>query len=544
MFLLLFFFSWSITTALAQFVVQAQKPEFRPDLTWDLGIGPGLNDTANLVFNTVHSLLLGWPNRRYRNGHTVVPGVIPTGTFLYHGRGDPVVPTHPEWTALDFELSTLYCGLFTPDGEGCWHLTLVAERPLNILYFDGYSGLKLPGSGTLDSQDVLAWGEVMPDRYHDEPQRIVDLCKWGQNFGLDGFVRLHTSYEVMLCDFSSGLKVKSMLHINIPYLPPSPNISSHLSSAYQNTIAPGMKLGVPLDSFGMGELLASKRIDEYPGETRIQLHLHRLVSFYDTELVPSLISTRFGKHRLQHRILGISHSDIQAVRHRVQIELSTSTKSAHDIAWSSLFRAIVQQYAARLELIQHDLNSTDRSIGSLSTTLRATFLQLRGLLQPYDLVSTRAAVDGTKDKLSWVTQVYEMCATAYPTFSSASGPANFTTSENLMLTALKATNREICRVITSMWADGISHQMENPLASSHNTRMLFRSIHKRWKEDIDSLMLWLDWSVWLKCNPSCSLNEMCYLPMSPYLVPGADPADDWITQARDPRPTCVPKHSR
>ncbi|KAJ3783168.1 hypothetical protein GGU10DRAFT_361639 [Lentinula aff. detonsa] len=531
--------SWLSATSTANFV-----PDVYPDSTWDLNIGPSQNDTANLVFNTVHSLLMGWPNRRYRNGHAVVPGIIPTGTFLYHGRGDPVVPATPEWTALDFELSTLYCGLFSTDNKGCWHLTLAVERPLRVLYFDGYSGLKLPGSGTLDSQDVLAWGKVMPDRYRDEPQRINDLCTWGHSFGIDGFVRLHTSYEVMLCDFSAGLKVESKLHINVPYLPPSPSCSFHPNSSCQNTPAPGMKLGIPLDTFGMGELLASKRVDDYPGETRVQLHLHRLVSFYDISLVPSLVSQRFGQHRLQHRILGINHSDIGTVQHRVQRELAPHkwTSPSHSIDWSSLFHTIVQRYAARLESIRFDLNSTDRSSAGLSTALRATFLQLRAMLQPYDLVAARPAVDGVSQDISWATVVYKTCVTVHPKFISNS--AKLTSSEKLLLYALEVTNREICRTLTKMWAYGMNHRMDTPLSNGSATITPLKTIHERWKQEVDALMLWLDWSVWLKCNPACNPDEMCYLPISPYLVPGADPADDWITQARDPQPTCIPRHSR
>ncbi|KAJ4469799.1 hypothetical protein C8R41DRAFT_802073 [Lentinula lateritia] len=539
--LLLLLLGWLMVTRTAQFI--AQQPEIDLDSTWDLELGPNPNDTANLVFNSVHSLSMGWPNRRYRNGHTVVPGIIPAGTFLYHGRGDPTVPATPEWTAFDFELSTLYCGLFTTDNTGCWHLTLVVERPLNIVYFDGYSGLKLPGSGTLDSQDVLAWGRVMPDRYSDEPRRIKDLCKWGNNFGIDGFVRLHTSFEVMICDFSAGLKVSSMLHINVPYHPTSPNYSSY-STRYPHIRAPDMELGVPLDTFGMEELVASKRIDEYPGETRVQLHLHRLVSFYDFSLAPSLVRQRFGQNRLQHRILGIIPSEIENVKSRVEKELAPEKwmKLDQSFDWSSLFHNIVQRYASRLELIRFDLNSTDGSSESLSSTIRATFLQLRGILQPYDLLTARGTIEDFSNDISWATAVYKACATAYPASASTSTPT-FTPSEKLMLSALRATNREICRTITKMWADGVNHRVETSLKISGVNRPL-KAIYDRWKQDVDALMLWLDWSIWLKCNPTCNTDEMCYLPMSPYLVPGADPTEDWISQARDPQPTCIPRHSR
>ncbi|KIK62518.1 hypothetical protein GYMLUDRAFT_198300 [Collybiopsis luxurians FD-317 M1] len=525
---------WLATAKAGQLVTQNADADFNIE-SWSLDVHPSPNNTANFIFNTVHSLLTGWPGRRYRNGHTIVPGILPAGTLLYHGRGDPHVPETPEWTALDSELSTLYCGLFSEDHQGCWHLTLVAERSLKVLYFDGYSGLKFPG-GTIDSQDVVAWGKIEPDNYSEEPRRISDLCNWGKQFGIDGFVRLHTSYEVMLCNFSAGLRVDSILHLKMPYVPQPAN------SSFQGPPIrppPKMEVGIPLDAFGLEEILASKRIDEYPGEVRIQLDLHRLVSFYDISLAPSLVSTRFGQHRLRHRILGISQEDIIAAKERIADELAAEkwTGLVSGIDWPSWFHTLVQRYADRLELLYLDLNSTDCA-EDISPIMRRIFVQLRGMLQPYNLFSVQPKIKSNHEKF-WAEPVYRTCAKAYPPFVSAQ--ATFTPAEWLMFSSLSTVNGEICRVITKMWADGVEYDLEN--TQTHDMPSLLR-VHTQWKQDLDALMSWLDWTEWLKCAPACNFDEMCYLPISPYRVPGADPAEDWIIQARDPRPTCVSKHSR
>lgn len=74
------------------------------------------------------------------------------------------------------------------EGENCWHLTLVATRPLNVLHFDGSSGAKMDGA--LDSQDImLDWMETVHERSPNEHKRIQHLCKWGKSFGIDAFVR-------------------------------------------------------------------------------------------------------------------------------------------------------------------------------------------------------------------------------------------------------------------------------------------------------------------------------------------------------------------
>lgn len=41
------------------------------------------DETSNLVFTSVASLLQQWANTRYRNGHTIVKGAIPVGVVMY-----------------------------------------------------------------------------------------------------------------------------------------------------------------------------------------------------------------------------------------------------------------------------------------------------------------------------------------------------------------------------------------------------------------------------------------------------------------------------
>ena len=119
-------------------------------------------------------------------GHTIVPGVIPKGTLLYHGTRNHKIPTVPEWTATDPEHSAIYCR-GSPDA-GCWHLTLATTRPLKVLYFDGTSAAQTL-NGTLETQDIIAWGEFRPDRRMEERQRLGDLCRWGASYAVDGYVR-------------------------------------------------------------------------------------------------------------------------------------------------------------------------------------------------------------------------------------------------------------------------------------------------------------------------------------------------------------------
>jgi hypothetical protein len=121
-------------------------------------------------------------------GHSIVPATIPAGTILYHGRTGDHVPDEREWFAFDFEHAYLF------SSGPCYMVTLQAKRDLRLLYFDGSSAAKME-DGTLDSQDVVAWGKPRPDKYISDRERLKVLCDWGMPLGLDGFVRM----EFHLC---------------------------------------------------------------------------------------------------------------------------------------------------------------------------------------------------------------------------------------------------------------------------------------------------------------------------------------------------------
>ena len=91
----------------------------------------------------------------------------------------------PEWLATDPEHSYVFCR------SACQLLSFVSTRKLRLAYFDGSSASKLGSEsfGNFDSQDILIWGKVRPSKMWSERERIADACKWGKEYGLDGFVR-------------------------------------------------------------------------------------------------------------------------------------------------------------------------------------------------------------------------------------------------------------------------------------------------------------------------------------------------------------------
>ncbi|KAH7910571.1 hypothetical protein BJ138DRAFT_1008581 [Hygrophoropsis aurantiaca] len=502
------------------------------DDDWRFDETPPVNTTDHLVFETVSSLLQHWPNTRYRNGHTIVPGVVPLGTLLYHGTFQNVVPDHPEWLATDPEHSHAFCR--GASGASCWHLTLSVTRPLNILYFDGSSAAKMEG-GPMDSQDVVAWGEFRTNSTFNERQRIVDLCVWGRQYSLDGFhILTMFDSEVMLCNFTEGVKVVSFLRL--------PDL----------TIVDRERL--PTQAFRTFEMMnAGHWHDRFPGEGRVQLDLSRLISFYDPELVPSLVAQRFGKERWDHRLLGTDATDIAAVQNRLA-EVLEYEHVKNSVDWRALIRVIVDRYAERLELMQHFLHPSTATTETES--VQDTFeraekvqLQLRIMLTPYILHSSFPSQEfaSSMTKYAWASPVFQECATMHTAAIASDLMSTLTPSERLILKSIQATSREICRVAVRMWAEGVESGLDQYLPAATQPFKV-KEVTRIWKEDLTELMNWLDWNIWVKCRPACGFEEMCYLPTWPIgferrkrpeelssQPEGSEDSEEW----RRPQPKCI-----
>ncbi|TFK26769.1 hypothetical protein FA15DRAFT_686237 [Coprinopsis marcescibilis] len=458
------------------------------------------NTTSNFIFDGVSSLLQEWGNTHYRSGHNIVPATMPTGTLLYHGTYRNVTPTTPEWVALDPELSYMFCRA-VEEGKGCYHLTLSTTRPLNLLYFDGNSAAKL--HGCMDAQDLIVWGDVDPDRLFKEDERINRLCEWGKQYKLDGFLRMQANFEIMLCDFRSGVEQVSFLNLinQGPALPPG---------------APPPKMPrlkqYPMWMFHYLE--SGHRYKHFPGETRVKLDLSKLVSFYDSDLFPSLSTPRIEYERWQHRVNALSKPDREQLLERLD-EVLKAESGGSGVDWTSLYRVVIHRYADRLELLQYMLHGSH--INTTSTTNRDTpraekiakdvHEYAASLLTAYVLNDVRPRHD-TKHPFSWASPVFEHCATTHTKFILHS--LHLTSSERLLLKAVNDVLHEICRVVVGIWAEGMEIGLQSQDKAS------FEEVVAKWKGEMDVLVKWLDWSVWVKCKPECGYEETCYLPTFPF----------------------------
>lgn len=505
------------------------------------------NTTSNFIFDGVSSLLQQWANTRYRNGHNIVPATVPVGTLLYHGTGENRMPVGPEWVATDPEHSFLFCREWE-ENQGCWHLTLTVTRPLNVLYFDGSSAAKMPGC--MDAQDLIVWGDVedTPERIlWGEGHRIAALCEWGRQYGLDGFMRMEPDFEFMLCDFSEKVEVNSFSHVvpGFKYRPGQPKPPKKARRDILK-VGPGWP-EFPLMAYRTIE--AGKWHDRFPGETRVQLDLTRLVSFYDQDTFPSLHGIHAAQPRWEHRAGNATSQE----RERLLAELDgvlNSGKAAGSggsgVDWASVYRVVVHRYAERLELLQYILNGTHTALTDAhapnmdaENVLRDAHEWITTSIFPYILHGARpsfsSTVEGTDSESphAWATPIFEKCATTHT--KGIHRAEGLTSSEKLLLTAVDDVLHEICRVVVGIWAEGVELGLEpkdelfaeEALAETNTTSKLSRSsldrLVTKWQQATTGLMEWLDWSVWVKCKPACGYEETCYIPTWPWLRSGMLP---------------------
>ncbi|KAJ3571978.1 hypothetical protein NP233_g3386 [Leucocoprinus birnbaumii] len=524
-----------------------------PDSPWDLDRQPSPNSTGHLIFHSVASLLQHWPNTLHRNGHSIVPGRIAPGTLLYHGSIFPKVPSKLEWVATDPEHANTFCEAF--DDSGCWMLTLMTTRPLKVLYFDGTSAGKMPG-GTMDSHELVAWGRLRPECEKNplagELLRIRDLCRWGVKYDLDGFVRMEMNFEIMLCDFEKGIEVVSFLNLvydgpRLPPPPPRPTDGDDAPPSLPTDCAPlpppppllaedEPKLFIP-DPGKMFRVIESGSWHYgYPGENRINLDLTRFVSFYDTVLFPSLVPLRAGQVRWEHRLKGISEVDVDRMFAELDNVLSQSkSKLGSEVDWKALVREIITRYGKRLELLQYILQGKSKHEDAVVSSIHHNWTAiavnvhnyLSGMLTPYIIRTAVPPPDATD--FSWATPIFEACATTHTVPRKKVFSSRFTHSERLILESTETTDKEICRVLTRIWAEGArmkSHDFEVDSG--------LKAVVQRWERQVSGLMNWLGWDVWISCHPACSeevcpaldsrapdanigsLQEMCYLPGWPF----------------------------
>ena len=261
---------------------------------------------------------------------------------------------------------------------------------------------------------------------------------------------------------------------------------------------PGWRGSVLLDTLARFEAhVAGGWHDFAPGETRTQLDYTGLVTFYDRSL-SSLVDARQGKDRMYHRLEKISAADAARVHAELRSVLTRKRGSGSGVDWGSIARVVVERYADRLEYLRFLLSSnatvTFTDVAEQAFTVRSRLLVMLG---PYitNVDVPQQQQLSPSANVSWLAPVVRRCAT---TLTSRIPLGMLTPQEVRIHAAVENTLREICRRLALLWA----HFFDVEGADEAKAAEVIEVGHKH----IDELMSWLDWSLWVRCEPACGLG--------------------------------------
>ena len=96
----------------------------------------------------------------------------------------------------------------------------------------------------MDTQDNVMWGKARPDMTWNVLVRIWELCKWGEQFKLDGFVRYWFNYFAWRLRLRGFLlqDVSGLVSITLPVGNPSQlinEISPYAAKSWHVTLMLG-----------------------------------------------------------------------------------------------------------------------------------------------------------------------------------------------------------------------------------------------------------------------------------------------------------------
>ena len=301
----------------------------------------------------------------------------------------------------------------------------------------------------------------------------------------------------MICDIPDSLEVITHLELlpkNVTkdprYRYPPPRPLPHVEPP------PGWRGSLQRHIFRFFEAhVAGGWHDHVPGETRTQIDYAGLVTFYDPTL-SSLVDARQGKDRMHHRLENISVADTSSVLAELRSVLTRKRGSRSSIDWGSIARVIVERYADRLEylrfLLSYNATVTFTSAAEQAFTVRA---QLLVMLGPYittvDVPHQEQQLSASTN-VSWLAPVVRRCAT----IQTSGIPLDILTPQEVRIhAAVENTLHEICRRLALLWAQFFDVEGADGARAAEVIEVGHRHI--------DELMSWLDWSLWVRCEPAC-----------------------------------------
>lgn len=233
-----------------------------------------------------------------------------------------------------------------------------------------------------------------------------------------------------------------------------------------------------------------------PGEIRVQLDYSGVVSAY-SEQYTSLVRSRKGLPRSGHRLGSISADDRTRLKAEAHSVL-TRERQLPKVNWKTLFQSVLDRYADRLEDLRYILR---RGNDNPVETVAAARQKLLIMISPYLVLpqankhtvrSDQATLRKPGPDDDWFERIYQACA-SYAT-AGILERGHLTEQETMLAGSIDKVQAEICATLTNIWSTAFDSEER----SAYAEKMVIE-----WRREVEKLMNWLDWHMWVKCDPPC-----------------------------------------
>ncbi|KAL3426987.1 hypothetical protein PVAG01_00496 [Phlyctema vagabunda] len=438
---------------------------------------------ANLVFNALHSSMRQWGSSLQHNGMSFFPVTVPEGTLFYHGTSSVERAKGPEWLAFEIEHAEAFArsrGPRRPPGKdgthqpphllgddhggpprgpprgpggqpGYLHVYQATKPMKRLLYLDGMSAGK-SDLGTLDTQDLVLLDNFTGGAMSDS-QRARELCNLGNEWNVEGFLRMEAGFEIIKCDFEDGLE---------------------FVSHNQRPVQDNPEGYAELHHFEYIRAVTSRYHGIDGGRVIVDYSSMVSAFFYPTNLTNPSEDPRQTLPRLS------SSSAEQISQIKADVKEMMDKKKTNDIVdWQGIVDMINTRYSDRLQYM------------ASRPPIKPFLSEINLLLNAY-IDYGNPSIEGS----------ITACSNHYLR------PVKLSTDQDrLIFASVYTVSHRICKTLFEIREDLLEKEgalPENDLAGPTE------SIHK-----IRELNEWLDWNTFRTCG-TCQYNEVCYVAVWPF----------------------------
>lgn len=249
-----------------------------------------------------------------------------------------------------------------------------------------------------------------------------------------------------------------------------------------STPLPGWKGTLP--NIGNAVAHAGSWHSTFPGDLRVHVEPAHMLTFFDPAFA-SLIPSRRALGRDQYRLQNISSADVARARKDIAEMFAREAGERSGVDWMALAQTVQDRFAERLPYLRYLLHLPVQNVSAHAAAVRQQFITS---LIPY-------MPRGGVGEPAWFAETAHGCRAS---FISHLPVAHFTKQEHVLHNALDEVLHEVCRVLTGAWREAFDIEEKDDDVTS--------ALLAKWKNEVDALVKWLDWPVWMKCEPGCAIN--------------------------------------